>query len=91
LTRDNARKYRDSRLRSGVRPSRISRKINIIRAVINKAVREIPLTMPNHFESEERIRYSWDETRTFIIAALKKNDGCRMIIIVFGAHWSKAG
>ncbi len=48
--------------------------------------------MPNYFESltiqssngesEKRIRYSLDEIRAFITASLKKNDECRMLIIV---------
>lgn len=92
LTRDDARKYRDSRLESGVKPSTVSREINVIRAVINKAIREIPLSMPNHFESltiqnsndesDKRIPYSRDEIRALVIAALKKNDERRRIIVV---------
>lgn len=92
LTRDDARKYRDSRLGSGVKPSTVIREINVIRAVINKAIREIPLTMPNHFESltiqssndesDKRIPYTRDEIRALITAALKKNDERRRIIIV---------
>lgn len=92
LTRDDARKYRDSRLGSGVKPSTVIREINVIRAVINKAIREIPLTMPNHFESltiqsiddesGKRIPYSRDEIRALITAALEKNDERRRIIIV---------
>lgn len=92
LTREDARKYRDTRIRSGVKPSTVSREINVIRAVINKAIREIPLTMPNHFESltiqssndesDKRIPYSRDEIKALITAALKKNDERRRIIIV---------
>lgn len=92
LTREDARGYRDSRLASGVKPSTVVREMNVIRAVLNKAIREIPLSIPNHFESltvrgqretsDVRLPYSRIELAKLVNEAQKVNDERRRIIIV---------
>jgi len=92
VNRDDARNYRDSRLRSGVRASTVKREINVIRAVINKAIREIPLRMPNPFESltiqqssdesEGRQPYSREQIKQLVDAASQLNDERRRIVLV---------
>ena len=49
VTREDARRYRDHRLASGVTPSTVAREITVIRAVFTKAIRELSLGIPNQF------------------------------------------
>lgn len=92
LTREDARHYRDTRLYQGVKPATVVREINVIRAVINKAIREIPLSIPNHFESltvqasalpdDGRKPYSRKELEVIFNEALRCNDERRRIVVV---------
>ena len=92
LTRDHARQYRDHRLATGVKTTSVKREINVIKAVINVAIREIPLNIRNHFDSltiqnceadaVKRNPYNRDELRKLVDAALIVNDERRRIVLV---------
>jgi integrase len=51
LNRAHAKRYRDSRLSDGVKTTTVSREIAVIKAVINKAIRELSLRASNPFEA----------------------------------------
>ena len=94
LTREDARSYRDSRLASGVKQSSVQREIGSIKAIINVAIREIPLAINNPFDglvvnaptvehkSIERLPYTREEVQRLINEALKIGDERRRIVVV---------
>lgn len=92
LTREHARQYRDHRLRVGVTSTTVQREINVIRAVINVARREIPLKIGNPFESivihevasddSRRLPYTSDEVQALVTQSLLADDERRRIVIV---------
>lgn len=91
-TRDDARRYRDHRLNCGVTTSTVTREINVIRAVFNKAIREIPLAMQNPFEAlsipeglnsvQRRYPYTREEVQLLVDAARSVDDEKRRIVLV---------
>ncbi len=92
LTRQDARDYRDRRLEGGVAPSTVQREINVLRAVLNKAIREIPLNVKNQFEgltvphgnrnAKDREGYSRREVQQLVSQALLLDDERRRIVVV---------
>lgn len=92
VTREDARKYRDHRLASGVAPTTVAREINVIRAVFTKAIRELSLGIPNQFSgleiprsnrnAHDRLPYTPEEIALLVTEALKINDERRRIVIV---------
>lgn len=91
VTREDARKYRDHRLASGVAPTTVAREINVIRAVFTKAIRELSLGIPNQFagleiprsnrNAHDRLPYTPEEVSLLVTEALKVNDERRRIVI----------
>jgi integrase len=91
VTREMARSFRDSRLSAGLSSASVLRELNTIRAVFNKAIREIPLNMRNPFESlqishtnkfeNKRTPFTRDEILTLIQSAIKQDDEKRRIAI----------
>ena len=91
VTRELARSYRDARLSAGLSSASVSRELNTIRAIFNKAIREIPLSMKNPFESmqipqtnefeNERTSFTREEMLLLINAAKQKDDEKRRIAI----------
>jgi len=93
LTREQARAFIVHRLEKGVKRSTVNKEINIIRAVITKAVRELELSAKNPFESitipsspggesNKRVGFSRDEHRLVIQEACKAGDDIRMIALI---------
>ncbi len=91
VTREMARSFRDSRLSAGLSSASVSRELNTIRAVFNKAIREIPLNMRNPFESlqipqtikfeNERISFTREEIQILVNSAKQQDDEKRRIVI----------
>ncbi len=91
VTRELARSYRDARLSAGLSSASVSRELNTIRAVFNKAIREIPLNMRNPFESlqipqtikfeNERISFTREEIQILVNSAKQQDDDKRRIVI----------
>ena len=91
VTREMARSFRDSRLSAGLSSASVSRELNTIRAVFNKAIREIPLNMLNPFESlqipqtikfeNERISFTREEIKILVNSAKQQDDEKRRIVI----------
>lgn len=91
VTREEARRYRDHRLASGVSPSTVSREINAIRAVFAKAIRELSLSIPNQFSgieipnsnrsAHDRLPYTPREISLLVQEALKVDDEQRRLVI----------
>jgi integrase len=91
VTREMARNYRDNRLSAGLSSASVKRELNTIRAVFNKAIREIPLNIKNPFESLQipqsnhfentRTSFTREEMLLLLNAAIKKNDEKRRIVI----------
>ena len=91
VTRELARSYRDARLSAGLSSASVLRELNTIRAIFNKAIREIPLSMKNPFESmqipqtnefgNERTSFTQEEMLLLINAAKQKDDEKRRIVI----------
>lgn len=91
VTREMARSYRDNRLSAGLSSASVMRELNTIRAVFNKAIREIPLNIKNPFESlqipqatqvgNKRTPFTRDELLLLINAAKQKDDEKRRIVI----------
>jgi integrase len=92
VTRDDARKYRDHRLSSGVAPTTVAREINAIKAIFTKAIRELSLGIPNQFSAleikqsnrnaQDRVPYSKDEIQHLVTEALRLDDEQRRIVLV---------
>ncbi len=92
VTREMARSYRDSRLSAGLSSASVLRELSTLRAVFNKAIREIPLNMKNPFESLQipqtnkfentRTSFTREEILLLMNAAKQKNDEKRRIVIV---------
>jgi integrase len=92
VTREDARRYRDHRLASGVSATTVAREINAIKAVFSKAIRELSLAIPNQFASIEipnsgrnahdRLPYTPEELNLLINEAAKVNDEQRRIVVV---------
>ena len=92
VSREDARKYRDHRLASGVAPTTVAREFNVIRSVFTKAIRELSLGIPNQFSGIEipqsnrnvrnRLPYTPEEISLLVTEALKVNDERRRIVIV---------
>jgi integrase len=91
VTRELARSYRDTRLSAGLSSTSVSRELSTIKAIFNKAIREIPLSMKNPFESmqipqtnefeHERTSFTRQEMLLLINAAKQKDDEKRRIVI----------
>ena len=91
VTREMARSFRDSRLSAGLSSASVSRELNTIRAVFNKAIREIPLNMRNPFDSlqipetikfeNQRTSYSREEIQNLVNSAKQQDDEKRRIVI----------
>ena len=91
VTREMARSFRDSRLSAGLSSASVSRELNTIRAVFNKAIREVPLNMRNPFESlqipqtikfeNERTSFTRDEIQILVNSATQQNDEKRRIVV----------
>lgn len=92
VTRDQAKAFRDARLATGVKTTTLHREINVIRAVINVAINEVPLTIKNQFESlvikginddkTDRIPYTRAEVVRLVRAAQAKDDDKRRIVLM---------
>lgn len=91
VTREDARRYRDHRLASGVTPSTVAREITVIRAVFTKAIRELSLGIPNQFSgleiansnrnAHDRLPYAPEEIALLVNEALKIDDEQRRMVI----------
>ncbi len=91
VTREMARSFRDARLSSGLSSASVLRELNTIRAVFNKAIREIPLDMRNPFDSlqiphtvkfiNERISFTREEIQILVKSAKQLDDDKRRIVI----------
>lgn len=93
LAREQAKAFIIHRLEKGVRRSSVIKEINIVRAVITKAIRELELSSKNPFEaitvpsmpgseSEQREPFSLDEHRLLIEKALDAGDDIRLIALI---------
>ena len=92
LTREHARRYRDERLRRGVKKASIKREVATISAVIQKAIIEVPLTIKNPFErlsiiddanpSDMREPYTGKEVIRLLNEARQADDSRRRMLIV---------
>jgi integrase len=91
VNREMARSFRDYRLSAGLSSASVSRELNTIRAVFNKAIREIPLNMRNPFESlqipqtikfgNERTSFTRDEIQILVNSATQQDDEKRRIVV----------
>ncbi len=91
VTREDARKFRDLRLASGVTSTTVEREISAIRAVFTKAIRELSLPISNQFSgleiprsgnnATERLPYTPEEIMHLVTKALQINDETRRIVI----------
>lgn len=92
VTREDARRYRDHRLASGVTPSTVAREITVIRAVFTKAIRELSLGIPNQFSgleipnsnrnAHDRLPYTPEEIALLVNQALMIDDEQRRMVLV---------
>jgi len=93
LTREQAKAFVSHRLNQGVRRSTVVKEINIVRAIVTKAIRELELSAKNPFEaitvpsmpgsgSEQREPFSLDEHRLLIEKALDAGDVIRLIALI---------
>jgi integrase len=92
LTRDHARQYRDQRLTTGVKTTTLMRELGVLRAIVNVACREIPLTLKNPFESLtipnanedalKRVPFTKSEWAVLVKAAVQADDEPRRIAVV---------
>ncbi len=92
LTREHARRYRDERLRRGVRRASIKREVATISAIIQKAILEVPLKLKNPFErlsitddtkpSERREPYTTKEVAKLLHEAKRVDDSRRRMLAV---------
>jgi integrase len=93
LTREQAKAFVSHRLNQGVRRSTVVKEINIVRAVITKAIRELELSSKNPFEaitvpsmpwgeSKQRQPFSLEEHRLIIEKALDAGDDIRLIALI---------
>jgi len=92
VTRKHAREYRDSRLATGVAPSTVAREIGVIRAIFEKAIRELSLGIPNEFSSieipganrnqKDRIPFTKSEISLLVKQSIAANDELRRIVLV---------
>jgi integrase len=92
VTRADAKRYRDHRIASGVAPSTVKREINVLRAVLAKAIRELSLGIPNEFSgleikksnrnAKDRVPYTKVEIQLLVTEALRLDDEQRRIVLV---------
>jgi integrase len=92
VTRKQARQYRDVRLETGVAPSTVSREIGVIRAIFEKAIRELSLGIANEFSSIEvagsnrnqldRLPYTKSEIQLLVEQSRAIDDEQRRIVTV---------
>jgi len=92
VTRKQARQYRDVRLETGVAPSTVSREIGVIRAIFEKAIRELSLGIANEFSSIEvagsnrnqldRLPYTKSEIQLLVGQSRAIDDEQRRIVTV---------
>ena len=94
LTREHARRYRDNRLTNHIKQPSVQREISSIKAIINVARREIPLSMSNPFDglvvtapteqhkATRRLPYSRDEVLLLLRHALGVDDERRRIVVL---------
>lgn len=90
FTRDRAKDYRDQRLSSGIKAVSVKREISTIKAIFEKAIVELSLSMKNPFErlmiqgSEEggkRPPFSKNELRELIESARAQDDERRRLAL----------
>jgi integrase len=93
LTREQAKAFIVQRLEKGVKRSSVIKEINIVRAIITKAIRELELSSKNPFESitvpsipgsesEQRMPFSLEEHRLLIEKAFDADDDIRLIVLI---------
>lgn len=90
FTRDQAKKYRDERLRSGVKAASVEREISTIKAIFEKAIVELSLQMKNPFaklliqgadEGGKRPSFTKNELRQLIDSARVHDDERRRLAL----------
>lgn len=93
LDREKAKAYVHARLEEEVTRATVEKELKIFRAIINKGIKELNLKVSNPFlditipdglglESKERIKFTVEEHRTAIRAAIEANDELRTIVLV---------
>ena len=90
FTRDQAKKYRDERLSSGVKAASVEREISTIKAIFEKAIVELSLQMKNPFaklliqgadEGGKRPSFTKNELRQLIDSARVHDDERRRLAL----------
>ena len=93
LDREKAKAYVYARLDQQVKRATVEKELKIFRAIVNKGIKELHLKVPNPFlditipeglglESKDRIKFTIEEHRVAIKAAIEANDELRTIVLV---------
>jgi integrase len=90
FSRDHAKSFRDHRLQVGIKPVSVKREIATIKAIFEKAIVELSLSMKNPFENltirgsdveGRRPSFTKDELRKLIETAIIKDDERRRLFL----------
>ncbi len=101
VDREKARAYRSHRESLGLKSQSVQKDLNIVRAVFEVCIREVPLKMTNPFEglsatahgqdAKRREPFSLDELQRLVSAALHRSDDIRRIALACALTGARIG